>query len=108
MSPDRPIRGQVWEHVRGSRQFRVLIISSDEYNEYPDATPWAVTVERGSASIPGYAVQLGYDDPLPAAVVVIPHVLRCDTTALRRCLGFVTSDSMNAVERSLREFLSLP
>lgn len=102
------MRGQIWEHVRGSRQYRVLIVSNDEYNELAGATPWAVTVERGGVGIPGYAVPLGDDDPLPAAVAVIPHVLRCDTTALRRCLGAVTADTLNRVDRGLREFLNLP
>ena len=102
------MRGQIWEHVRGSRQYRVLIISNDEYNEMPGAAPWAVTVERGSANIPGYAVLLNRDDPLPGAVVVIPYVLRCDASALRRSVGFVTNETMNAVEYGLREFLNLP
>lgn len=108
MKPGTPVRGQICEHVRGSRQYRVLIISNDEYNVLPGANPWAVTVERGSANIPGFAVPLNRDDPLPGAVVVIPHVLRCDPTALRRSLGFITNDTMNAVEYGLREFLNLP
>ncbi len=73
-----PQRGQVWEYVQGSRQYRTLIVSNDEYNE------------------------------LPGAVAVIPRVLRCDIAALRRNLGFVTNNTMNAVERGLREFLNLP
>jgi len=105
--PGWPARGQVWEHVRGSRQYRILIISNDEYNELPDATPWAVTVEREGAGIPGYLVELGAADPLPGTVVVLPRVLRCDPTGLRRCLGSVTGDTLRAVERGLREFLSL-
>ena len=34
-----PLRGQVWEYVQGSRQYRVVIVSNDEYNEFPDAVP---------------------------------------------------------------------
>jgi len=108
VNPGFPVRGQVWEHVRGSRQYRVLIISNDEYNELPGATPWALTVVREVANVPGYVVQLHRDDPLPGAAVVIPEVLRCDTSALRRCLGFVGNDTLNAVESGLREFLNLP
>lgn len=107
VSTGHPVRGQIWEHVRGSHQYRVLIVSNDEYNELPDAAPWAITVERGAVSIPGYTVTLSSDDPLPGTVAVIPHILRCDTAGLRRCLGSVTSDTRAAVERGLREFLSL-
>jgi mRNA-degrading endonuclease toxin of MazEF toxin-antitoxin module len=103
----RPARGQIWEHVRGSHRYRVLIISNDEYNELPDATPWALTVERGAPSIPGYVVPLGDDDPLPGAVVVIPRVLRCDPSALRRNLGFLSDGTLRIVDQGLREFLDL-
>jgi mRNA-degrading endonuclease toxin of MazEF toxin-antitoxin module len=48
------------------------------------------------------------EDPLPGAVVVVPRVVRCDTSALRRDLGFVTNETMNAIDRGLREFLNLP
>lgn len=108
MSPAGPRRGEVWEYVQGSRQYRVLIISNDEYNELPGAVPWALVLGRAGAVIPGYLVLLGARDPLPGAMVVIPRVLRCDPSALRRNLGFVTSDTISAVERGLREFLTLP
>jgi hypothetical protein len=35
-------------------------------------------------------------------------VLRCDPSALRHNLGFVTNDTIDAVERGLWEFLTLP
>jgi hypothetical protein len=47
-------------------------------------------------------------DPLPGAMIVVPRVLRCDPSALRHNLGFVANDTMNAIERGLREFLNLP
>jgi hypothetical protein len=103
-----PVRGQVWDYTQGSHQYRILIVSNDEYNELPGAVPWALVVERTAPAIPGYLVELGEDDPLPGAVVVIPRVLRCDTTALRRCRGSVAAATLSAVERGLREFLSLP
>jgi mRNA-degrading endonuclease toxin of MazEF toxin-antitoxin module len=102
-----PARGQIWEHVRGSHRYRVLIISNDEYNELPDAIPWALTVERDAPAIPGYVVRLGEGDPLPGAVVLIPRVLRCDPSALRRCLGFLTDATLRGVDQGLREFLDL-
>jgi mRNA-degrading endonuclease toxin of MazEF toxin-antitoxin module len=103
-----PLRGQVWEYVQGSRQYRVVIVSNDEYNEFPDAVPWALAVERNAPNVPGFLVGLSEDDPLAGAVVVVPRVIRCDTSALRHCLGFLSNTSMNAVERGLREFLNLP
>jgi mRNA-degrading endonuclease toxin of MazEF toxin-antitoxin module len=106
-----PVRGQVWEYVQGSHQYRILVVSNDEYNELPGAIPWALVLERGAdagpGGIPGYLVELTGDDPLPGAVVLVPRVMRCDTTALRRCLGFVADQTMAAVERGLREFLNL-
>jgi mRNA-degrading endonuclease toxin of MazEF toxin-antitoxin module len=101
-------RGQVWEYVQGSRQYRILIVSNDEFNELPGAVPWALIIERGAAGIPGYVIELLDKDPLPGAIVVVPRVIRCDPTALRHQLGFVTNATMNRVERGLREFLNLP
>jgi hypothetical protein len=49
-----PRRGQIWEYVQGSRQYRILIVSNDEYNEQPSAVPWALAIERGAPASPGY------------------------------------------------------
>lgn len=103
-----PLRGQVWEYVQGSHRYRILVVSNDEYNELPGAIPWALALERDAPAIPGYLVTLNDGDPLPGAVVVVPRVLRCDPTALLRCLGQVTGETLVAVERGLREFLDLP
>jgi hypothetical protein len=65
-------------------------------------------VERSAPSIPGYLVPMVAGDPLPGAAVAVPRVLRCEPTALRHNLGFVTNGTLNAVERGLREFLNLP
>src|SRR5262245_20185149 len=108
VSAGPPQRGQIWEYVQGSRQYRTLIVSNDEYNELPGAVPWGLAMERNASGIPGFLVQLGADDPLPGAVVIIPRVMRCDVAALRHNLGFVANETMNAVERGLREFLNLP
>jgi len=102
------LRGQVWEYVQGSRQYRVMIVSNDEYNELAGTVPWALAIEREAPAIPGYLVRMADDDPLPGAAVVVPRVVRCDPAALRRMLGFVGNDTLNAVERGLREFLNLP
>lgn len=103
------VRGQIWEYVSGSRQMRVLIISSDEYNDLPGIRPWGLRVERDAPmDRSGLLVQLGYEDPLDNAIVAIASVIRIDPTALRTNLGFVTESTMSAVERGLREFLVLP
>jgi mRNA-degrading endonuclease toxin of MazEF toxin-antitoxin module len=108
VNPGHPVRGQVWDYTQGSHQYRILIVSNDEYNELPGALPWALALERDAPAIPGYLVELAEDDPLPGAVVVVPRVLRVDPTALRRCRGSVAGATLGAVERGLREFLSLP
>ena len=102
-------RGQVWEYVAGSRQYRVLIVSNDEYNEQPGLRPWALPIDRGRTSaMPSLFVKLAATDPLPGAFVAIPDVLRIDRDALRANLGRIGGESMNAVEHGLREFLELP
>jgi mRNA-degrading endonuclease toxin of MazEF toxin-antitoxin module len=53
-------------------------------------------------------VRLTDSDPLPAAVVHIPKVLRIDPSELRTNLGHVSHDTMNAIEEALRDFLALP
>jgi mRNA-degrading endonuclease toxin of MazEF toxin-antitoxin module len=102
------VRGQVREYTQGSRQYRVLIVSSDEYNELPGAMPWGLVVQRDTPRTPAPLVELGPADPLSGASVMIPLVVRCDPSALRRNLGFVANDTLNAVERELRDHLNLP
>ena len=54
------------------------------------------------------AVQLDKDDPLAGAFVRIHSVVQIvDRTALRDNHGFVSYDTMNAVEAALLEFLEL-
>lgn len=101
-------RGQIWEYVAGSQQYRVLIISGDEYNAIPNVAPWGLLVQRQVPAIPDYLIKLTEADPLSGAAVIIPSVLRCQLSGLVRVVGFLTHDTMNMVERALREFLTLP
>jgi mRNA interferase MazF len=39
-------RGQVWTLLRGARQYRVLVISNDEYNDVTELAVWALVVSR--------------------------------------------------------------
>lgn len=101
------IRGQIWIYVAGSRQLRVLVVSSDEYNDDESVNPWGLAVVR--ASIPSaLSVQLPAGDPLAGAYIEVPNVFKLDRTGLRENLGFVSNATMNAVEFGLRELLVLP
>jgi len=53
-----PLRGQVLEYVQGSRQYRIVIISGDEYNENSAAVPWGLVIDREGRGIPGYLIPL--------------------------------------------------
>lgn len=102
-------REQVWTLVRGGGLYRVLVISSDEYNRVDVIPAWALTVLRDVPRKEQPSFRLGPDDPLPGAYVRIPSVYQVlDRTALRENHGFVSHVTMNAVESALRGFLELP
>lgn len=102
-------RGQVWTLLRGGSQYRVLIISNDEYNSVDELAIWALTVVREVPHPNQLAVRLTDADPLAGAFVRIPSVVQVlDRTALRDNHGFVSHGTMNLIEAALREFLELP
>ena len=102
-------RGEVWEYIVGSRQYRVLVISNDEFNEEAMVRPWGLPIDRAHTAVPsGLMIRLGEDDPLSGATVYVADVLRLDRSALRRSLGYLSHPSMEAVESALRDFLALP
>jgi mRNA interferase MazF len=102
-------RGQIWTLLRGSSRHRVLIISNDEYNSIDELAIWALAVVRDTPHPNHLSVRLGDADPLAGAFVRIHSVLQIlDRTALREGHGFVSDDTMSAVESALREFLELP
>ena len=102
-------RGQIWTLLRGGSQHRILVISNDEYNGVDELAVWALTVVRDVPHPNHLAVRLGSDDPLAGAYVRIHSVVQIlDRSALRDNHGFVSHDTMNAVEAALREFLELP
>ena len=100
-------RGEVWTLVRGSRQYRVLIVSNDEYNVLEDVTPWGLIIDRIVADSDLLVPLVAYD-PLPGATVDASAVVRVDRSALRDNHGFVGNDTMNRVEYALRDLLNLP
>jgi mRNA interferase MazF len=102
-------RGQVWTLLRGGSQHRVLVVSNDEYNGVEELAIWALAVVRDVPHANHLAVRLDTGDPLAGAYVRIHSVVQIlDRTALRDNHGFVSHDTMNAVEAALREFLELP
>jgi hypothetical protein len=103
---DRLTRGQVWEYISGSRQYRVVVVSSDEFSGDADLRPWGLVILRTAPD--SLVVALARDDPLAGAYVHVPVVLRLDPTGLRTNLGYLSHSTMIAVELALREFLELP
>jgi hypothetical protein len=102
-------RGQIWTLIRGSSQYRVLVISNDEYNGLPEVPIWALTVARDVPHPNQLAVRLSHSDPLAGAFVRIPSVVQVsDRSALRTNCGFVSPGTMTTIETTLREFLELP
>jgi mRNA interferase MazF len=102
-------RGQVWTLLRGGSQYRVLIVSNDEYNAVEELAVWALVVARDLPHPNQLAVRLGAADPFSGAFVKIHNVVQLlDRTALRDNHGFVSQATMNEVEEALREFLDLP
>ncbi|MDG4831817.1 type II toxin-antitoxin system PemK/MazF family toxin [Solwaraspora sp. WMMD1047] len=102
-------RGQIWTLLRGGSQYRVLVISNDEYNSVEELAIWALTVVREVPHPNHLVVRLAGDDPLAGAFVRIHSVVQIlDRSALRDNHGFVSHATLNAVEDALREFLELP
>ena len=102
-------RGQIWTLLRGGSQHRVLVVSNDEYNSVEELAIWALAVVREVPHPNQLVVPLDKGDPLSGAFVRIHSVVQIvDRLALRDNHGFVSYDTMNAVEAALREFLELP
>jgi mRNA-degrading endonuclease toxin of MazEF toxin-antitoxin module len=100
-------RGQIIAVTSGSRIFRALIISSDEANTHDEIAPWGLLVERRAATS-DLLTPLSAADPLAGAVVNGAVVMRIDRSAIRENFGYVSNNTMNAVENVLRDFLDLP
>lgn len=102
-------RGQVWTLLRGGSQYRVLVVSNDEYNEVAELAIWALVVSRDVPHPNQLAVRLGSEDPLSGAFVKVHGVVQIlDREGLRSNHGFVSHTTMNEIEEKLREFLELP
>lgn len=87
----------------------MLIISNDEYNSVEELAVWALAIVSDVPHPTHLAVQLRDGDPLRGAFVRVHSVVQIlDRSALHDNHGFVSHDTMNAVEYALREFLELP
>lgn len=87
----------------------MLVISNDEYNSVEELAIWALTVVREVPHPNQLAIRLSAVDPLAGAFVRIHSVVQIlDRSPLRGNHGFVSHDTMGAVETALREFLELP
>jgi hypothetical protein len=102
-----PARGQVWNYIQGSHQTRVLILSSDEYNQHDRFQPLGLLVLREGVGGP-LQPRLTAGDPLPDSFVHVARPVRIVRTGLRTNLGFVGEATMMAVELGLREVYELP
>ena len=67
-----------------------------------------MSVRRTGTPVKDYLLQLTDADPLAGAFIEVPRVMRCATSGLRHLVGFVSDDTMRAVERAIRELLELP
>ena len=105
---DRPARGQVWEYIAGPRQYRAVVLSSDEYNSRPEFQPVGLLAARDAPPVGVLGVRLGTADPLPGATVRVAAPIRLVRTGLVRNLGWLTEPTMVAVERAVRDFFELP
>lgn len=102
-------RGQVLTLLRGGSQYRVLVVSNDEYNAVEELAIWGLVISRDIPHQNQLAVGLTADDPLSGAFVKIHAVVQIlDRTAFRDNHGYVSHATMSAVEEGLREFLELP
>lgn len=102
-------RGQVWTLLQGSNQYRVLIISNDEYNYVEDLPVCALAIQRETPPAGHLTVDLQGGDPYAGAKIRIHSFVKInDRTALKESHGFISPDTMAAVERAVRDFLELP
>src|SRR5690242_3387877 len=69
-------RGQIWTVLRGSSQYRALVVSNDEYNERGDVPVRARGVVRDLPRQGQLTVRLRGGDPLSGAYVRIPAVMQ--------------------------------
>jgi hypothetical protein len=106
---DRPLRlGQVREYIAGSQQYRIVVLSGEDFDTLDGAQPWAVMIRRTGAALTDFLIPLGPADPLTGSIVEIPRVMRCDPSGLHALVGYVSPPTMRLAEHAVRELVELP
>lgn len=102
-------RGEIW--TIGSRtdlRYRVLVLSSDTYNDRKNASPYCAPIvrQRGATELPAYAVALSEQDPI-TGVVVLNRMRRLPASTGAERLGMVTGASMVRLTEAMRDLFEL-
>lgn len=102
-------RGEIW--TIGSPtdlRYRVLVLSSDSFNERSNASPYCAPIvrQRGAVELPPYAVALTEQDPI-TGIVVINRMRRLPASTGAERIGMVTGASMARLSEALRGLFEL-
>ena len=102
-------RGEIW--TIGSPtdlRYRVLVLSSDSFNERSNASPYCAPIvrQRGAVELPPYAVALTEQDPI-TGIVVVNRMRRLPASTGAERIGMVTGASMARLSEALRGLFEL-
>jgi mRNA interferase MazF len=102
-------RGEIW--TIGSPtdlRYRVLVLSSDSFNERSNASPYCAPIvrQRGAVELPPYAVALTEQDPI-TGIVVVNRMRRLPASTGAERIGMVTGSSMARLSEALRGLFEL-
>jgi mRNA interferase MazF len=102
-------RGEIW--TIGSPtdlRYRVLVLSSDTYNERSNASPYCAPIVRlrGATELPPYAVALTEQDPI-TGIVVLNRMRRLPAETGAERIGMVTGASMSRLTEAMRSLFEL-
>ena len=98
-------RGEIWTiGNRTDLRYRVLVLSSDTYNERDNASPYCAPIvrQRGATELPPFAVALTEQDPI-TGVVVVNRMRRLPASVGAERIGMVTGSSMARLAEAVRE-----
>ena len=102
-------RGEIW--TIGSRtdlRYRVLVLSSDSYNERANASPFCAPIvrQRGATELPPFAIALTEQDPI-TGVVVVNRMRRLPAAVGAERIGMVTGASMARLAEAMRDLFEM-
>jgi mRNA interferase MazF len=102
-------RGEIWTiGDRTDLRYRVLVLSSDTFNERSGASPFCAPIvrQRGATELPPYAVALTEQDPI-TGIVVLNRMRRLPGTVGADRIGMVTGASMARLTDAMRGLFEL-